>query len=137
MREPIVFAVCSRRRAVCSREAYRSARDKLSTKCWGFLLRSSFAILAARTRHLISVARIAAFSVASRLSNSSDIILRASAKPPHVGRLVRASGSKVLGAAMAPKNKSLAQINKSPDVGKATKKCSAQRDDAERKGPNS
>src|SRR5215469_14882090 len=98
-----------------------SASDHSSTKCWGFLLRSSFAILAARTRHLISVARIAAFSVASRLSNSSDIILRASAKPPHVGRLVRASGSKVLGAAMAPKNKSLAQINKSPDVGKATK----------------
>src|SRR6516162_10704977 len=59
-----------------------SASDNLSTNCSGFLLRSSFAILAARTRHLISVARVAAFSVASRLSNSSDIILRASSEPP-------------------------------------------------------
>src|SRR6516225_3098154 len=44
-----------------------SASENLS-KCSGLLLRSSFAILAARTRHLISVARMAAFSVASRLS---------------------------------------------------------------------
>src|SRR5215471_2407866 len=40
-------------------------------------------------------------------------------------------------AAMAPTSKSLAQMNKSPDVGKATKKHSALRDAAERKGPNS
>jgi hypothetical protein len=32
-----------------------SASGNLSTKCSGLLLRSSFAILAARTRHLISV----------------------------------------------------------------------------------
>jgi hypothetical protein len=31
-----------------------SANDNLSTKCSGLLLRSSFAILAARTRHLFS-----------------------------------------------------------------------------------
>jgi len=72
-----------------------SASDTLSTKCSGFLLRSSFAILAARTRHLISVPRMAAFSVASKLSNSSDILLRASSEPPTaVGRLMRALGSK-------------------------------------------
>src|SRR5215471_765248 len=59
-----------------------SASENLSTKCSGFLLRSSFAILAASTRHLISVARMAAFSVASRLSSSSDILLRASSEPP-------------------------------------------------------
>src|SRR5215467_3465774 len=59
-----------------------SASNNLSTKCSGLLLRSSFAILAARTRHLISVARMAAFSVASRLSNSSDILLRAFSEPP-------------------------------------------------------
>src|SRR5262245_46620126 len=52
-----------------------SASDNLSTKCSGLLLRSSFAILAASTRHLISAARMPAFSVASRLSNSSDILL--------------------------------------------------------------
>jgi hypothetical protein len=34
-------------------------------------------------------------------------------------------------------NKYLAQMNKSPDVGKATKKHSALRDAAGRKGPNS
>src|SRR5262249_56134409 len=60
-----------------------SASNNLSTNCSGLLLRSSFAILAARTRHLISVARMAAFSVASRLSNSSDILLRASYSRPH------------------------------------------------------
>src|SRR5262245_23588176 len=60
-----------------------SASNNLSTNCSGLLLRSSFAILAARTRHLISAARMAAFSVASRLSNSSDIILRASSEPPY------------------------------------------------------
>src|SRR6516164_6192862 len=53
-----------------------SASDNLSTKCSGFLLRSSFAILAARTRHLISVAPMAAFSVVSWLSNPSDIVLK-------------------------------------------------------------
>src|SRR5215813_10383042 len=59
-----------------------SASDNRLTKCSGLLLRSSFAILAARTRHLISAARMPAFSVASRPSNSSDIILRASSEPP-------------------------------------------------------
>src|SRR6516165_8798347 len=59
-----------------------SASNNLSTNCSGLLLRSSFAILAARTRHLISAARMAAFSVASRLSNSSDILLGASSEPP-------------------------------------------------------
>src|SRR5215470_2040792 len=50
-----------------------SASDNLSTKCSGLLLRRSFAILAARTRDLISAALMPAFSVASRPSNSSDI----------------------------------------------------------------
>jgi len=59
-----------------------STSNNLSTNCSGLLLRSSFAILAARTRHLISAARMAALSVASRRSNSSDIILRASSEPP-------------------------------------------------------
>src|SRR5262245_66433565 len=44
---------------------------------------------------LFSAASTAAFSVASRLSNSSDILLRASSEPPPaVGRLLRAPGSK-------------------------------------------
>src|SRR5215831_13390938 len=51
-----------------------SASDNLSTKCSGLLLRSSFAILAARARHLYSAAPMPAFSVASRPSNSSDIM---------------------------------------------------------------
>src|SRR5262245_27504650 len=42
-----------------------SASDNSSTKCSGPLFRSSFAIFAARTRHLISVAPMRAFSVAS------------------------------------------------------------------------
>jgi hypothetical protein len=44
-----------------------------------------------------SVDRMAAFSDASKLSNSSDIILRASSEPPTsiVGRLLRTRGSKV------------------------------------------
>src|SRR5262249_52185914 len=67
---------CSRTPAARSREASMSASDNLSTKCSGLLLRSSFAILAARRRHLISVAPMPAFSFASRLSNSSDIILK-------------------------------------------------------------
>ena len=67
---------CSRTPAAYSREASMSASDKLSTKCSGLLLRSSFAILAARTRHLISVAPMPAFSFAFGLSNSSDIILK-------------------------------------------------------------
>jgi hypothetical protein len=37
---------------------------------------------------------------------------------------------------MASMNKYLAQINKSPDVGRATKRCPALHD-AEREGPNS
>src|SRR5215813_5194092 len=47
-----------------------------------------------REVHLISVARMAAFSVASRLSNSSDILLADifRAAPTAVGRLLRASG---------------------------------------------
>src|SRR5262245_45685243 len=65
-----------------------SASNNLSTNCSGLLLRSSFAILAARTRHLISVAQMAAFSIASRPSKSSDIpladIFRAA--PTAVGR---------------------------------------------------
>jgi hypothetical protein len=36
----------------------------------GPLLRSSFAVLAARARHLISAARMSSFSVASRPTNS-------------------------------------------------------------------
>src|SRR5215472_4896597 len=59
-----------------------SASDNLPTKCSGLLLRSSFAILAARTRHLTSVDRMPAFSVASRPSNSSDILLGTSSEPP-------------------------------------------------------
>src|SRR6516225_5024032 len=51
-----------------------SASDNLSTKCSGLLLRSSFAILAARARHLFSAAPMPALSVASRQSNSSDIM---------------------------------------------------------------
>jgi hypothetical protein len=42
-----------------------SAIDNLSTKCSGLLLRSSFAILAARPRHLFRAAPTPAFSVAS------------------------------------------------------------------------
>src|SRR5215469_18215065 len=49
-------------------------QEPLSTKCSGFLLRSSFAILAARTRHRFSSVSIAAFSITSGLSNSSDIV---------------------------------------------------------------
>jgi hypothetical protein len=45
-----------------------SASDNLSTKCSGLLLRSSFAILAARARHLYSAASMPAFSVASKWS---------------------------------------------------------------------
>jgi hypothetical protein len=47
---------------------------------------------------LFSAPSTAAFSVASRLPNSSDILLRASSEPPTaVGRLMRASGSKAAG----------------------------------------
>src|SRR5260370_18277251 len=65
-----------------------SASDNLSTKCSGLLLRSSFAILAARARHLFSVAPMPAFSVASRPSNSSDIMR--SGFRHHALRLLRA-----------------------------------------------
>jgi hypothetical protein len=123
-----------------------SASDNLSTKCSGLLLRSSFAILAARTRHLTSVDRMPAFSVASRLSNSSDILLRASSEPPppwvaccaHQVQnfdLSQRFWCRGLGA-MASTNKSLARVNKSLDVGKVTKKRSAQPVSAERIGPN-
>src|SRR5262249_17946050 len=113
-----------------------SASDNLSTKCSGFLLRSSFAILAARTRHLISAARMVAFSVASRPSNSSDIILRASSELPcHRRSPVARTRFKVLiylkhfgaGAcgALVSTSKFLAQMNKTQDVGRATEGCSA------------
>src|SRR5262249_9206741 len=51
-----------------------SASDNLSKKCSGLLLRSSFAIFAARARHLLSAVPMPAFSVAPRSSNSSDIV---------------------------------------------------------------
>src|SRR6516164_8088586 len=57
-------------------------RDNLSTKCSALLLRSSFAILAARARHLFSAAPMPAFSVASRPSNSSDIGRSDISEPP-------------------------------------------------------
>jgi len=121
--------------AARSREAWMSASDNLSTKCSGLLLRSSFAILAARTRHL--------FSVGPRPSNSSDIILRASSEPPTsiVGRLLRTRGSKVwsrskgLGA-WASTSKFFAEMNRTQDVCPATKGCSALPVNAEREGPN-
>jgi len=47
---------------------------QLVNECSGLLLRSSFAILAARARHLFSARSMPAFSVASRPSNSSDIV---------------------------------------------------------------
>ena len=40
-------------------------------------------------------------------------------------RLAEGTGPMACGLAVASTNKSLAQINKSPDVGKATKNCSA------------
>ena len=64
-----------------------SASDNLSTKCSGLLLRSSFAILAARARHLISAAPMPAFSVASRPSNSSDIMRSEGSKMAQCTRL--------------------------------------------------
>jgi hypothetical protein len=53
-----------------------SPSDDASTKCSGLLLRSSLAILAARTRHRFSSVSTAAFSITSRLrlSNLSDIV---------------------------------------------------------------
>jgi hypothetical protein len=45
---------------------------------------------------LFSAPSTAAFSVASRLSNSSDILLRASSKPPHRGSPVARTTFKVL-----------------------------------------
>src|SRR5262249_10796368 len=66
---------------------------------------------------LFSAPSTAAFSGASRLSNSSDILLFDIFRdaPTAVGRLLRAPGSKVLEPveAMASRNKSLAQMNKS------------------------
>src|SRR6516165_995884 len=60
-----------------------SASDNLSTKCSGLLLRSSFAILVARARHLFSTVPMPAFSVASRLSNLSDILFAHLQSRPH------------------------------------------------------
>src|SRR5262245_59181196 len=90
---------CSRSRAAYSREASKAASDNLSTKCSGLLLPSSLPIWAARVRHLSSAASTAAFSVASKPSNSSDILLADifRAAPTAVGRLFRAPGSKVPG----------------------------------------
>src|SRR5262249_35154875 len=56
-----------------------SASDNLSTKCSGLLLRSSFAILVARARHLFNSVPMPAFSVASGPSNSSDMVRSPSA----------------------------------------------------------
>src|SRR5215472_2908243 len=55
-----------------------SASENSSTKCSGLLLRSSFAILAARTRDRFSTLSTAAFSTRCRGSNSSDIVHRPS-----------------------------------------------------------
>ena len=70
---------------------------------------------------LFSAASTAAFSVASRLSNSSDILFRASSEPPPPSVACCAHRFKVLiylkrFGAMASTNKSLAQMNKSPKV---------------------
>src|SRR5262245_21692145 len=106
-----------------------SASNNLSTNCSGLLLRSSFAILAARTRHLISVARMAAFSVASRLSIHQTYCF-AHLTAAHIGRgsPVARTRFKFLiylkrfgaGACLASTNKSLALKNKSPDGVRAT-----------------
>src|SRR5262245_51803245 len=79
---------------------------------------------------LFSAPSTAAFSVASRPSNSSDILL-----PPHRGSPVARTRFETLiylkgfgvGAcgALASTSKSLAQINKSQAVGRATEGCSA------------
>jgi len=68
----------------------------MSKKWSGLLLRSSFPILAARARHLFSVAPMPAFSVASRPSNSSDIVRTPTSESVAlpVGRLLSAPGSK-------------------------------------------
>src|SRR5262245_23984477 len=47
---------------------------QLVNEVLGLLLRSSFAILVARTRHLFNSVPMPAFSAASRSSNSSDIV---------------------------------------------------------------
>src|SRR5262245_12596660 len=62
------------------------------------LLRSSLAILAARTRHLFSAAPTPAFSVASRPSNSSDIRRSDISEPAPrpIGSLLSAPGSKLV-----------------------------------------
>src|SRR5204862_5977932 len=59
-----------------------SAIATLSMKCSGLLLRSSFAILAARARHLFSSAPTPAFSVPSRSSKSSSIYAPTVSGPP-------------------------------------------------------
>jgi hypothetical protein len=66
-----------------------SASDNLSTKCSGLMLRSTFAILAARARHLFSAAPMPAFSVASRPPNSRfKVVLADSSRRPRRGRLL-------------------------------------------------
>jgi hypothetical protein len=75
-------------------------------------------IWAARARHLFSAASTPAFSTASRLSNSSDILLSDIFRAPHcrgspVAR-IRFKGGGVCWA-LASMSKSLAQINKSGD----------------------
>jgi hypothetical protein len=64
---------CLRTSAALSTEAQKSANNNLSTKRSG-LLRSLLSIWRARARHLFSAASIAAFSVASRPSNSTDTV---------------------------------------------------------------
>src|SRR5262249_28917019 len=90
-----------------------SASNNLSTNCSGLLLRSLFAILAARTLHLISVARMAAFSVASRAPNSSDIILRASSEPPQ-SRPARATAQDPLVARKTPPTQGQGSLRRGP-----------------------
>src|SRR6516165_6234121 len=109
-----------------------SASDNLSTKCSGLLLRSSFAILVARARHLFSTVPMPAFSVASRLSNSSDILFAHLQSRPHCRRspvaparfktliYLKGFGAGACGALVST-SKVLAQMNKTQDVGRATK----------------
>src|SRR5262245_24315838 len=83
---------------------------------------------------LFSAPSTAAFSVASRLSNSSDIFAHLQSRP-RCGSPVARTKFKTLihlkgfgaGAcgALASTNKSLAQMNKTQDVGRATEGCSA------------
>jgi hypothetical protein len=86
---------CLRISAALSSEAQQCASDNLSTKCSGFALRSSLSIWRASARHRFSAPSTAAFSLSSRLSNSSDILrsdISAPSKGP-IGRLLSAPSS--------------------------------------------